>query len=172
MKNIENKNRTYETLNNIIEISNNDIIQDLKSIIDEKDIKNKFNLILDITDKKGIINNDEITLIYKIDKNIKSIKIFDSEFVNNNKNICKIIHENKETELKEYINVESEKEILEIKLKGINQIANANKMFYECSSLLSIPDFFRWDLSNINQKLEMFKGCNKLSLIIPETLLE
>ena len=172
MKNIENKNRTYETLNNIIEISNNDIIQDLKSIIDEKDIKNKFNLILDITDKKGIKNNDEITLIYKIDKNVKSIKIFDSEFVNNNKNICKIIHENKETELKEYINVESEKEILEIKLKGINQIANANKMFYECSSLLSIPDFFRWDLSNINQKLEMFKGCNKLSLIIPETLLE
>ena len=67
MKNIENKNRTYETLNNIIEISNNDIIQDLKSIIDEKDIKNKFNLILDITDKKGIINNDKITLIYKID---------------------------------------------------------------------------------------------------------
>jgi hypothetical protein len=49
---------------------------------------------------------DEITIIYKIDKN-DLIKIFDSHFVNNNKNNCKIIFEDKKYELQKYFNVKN-----------------------------------------------------------------
>ena len=86
MKNIDSQNRNFEILNNIIEISNNDILKDIKNILGENNIKNKFNLILDIIDKNKIFDDDEITLIYKINNNEKEIKIFDSTFVQNNKN--------------------------------------------------------------------------------------
>ena len=159
MKNIENKDRNYEILNNMIEINNNNVMKDIKYIAKEKNINNKINIILDITNKIGLKNNDEITIIYNINKNQKSIRLFDSEFVNNNKNICKIIYDNKEIELKENINIEGKNGKLEIKLKGISKITNANKMFYECKNFESIPDFFNWDLSNVNEMNDMFKGC-------------
>ena len=166
MKNIVNQNRNYQILNNIIEINDNDIIKDIKLILDEKIMKNKINLILDIIDKNEIFNNDEIKLIYKIDNNENKIKIFDSFFVQNNKNICKIIYDNKEIELTEFINIDSKKEKIEIKLKGFKNIINANKMFFNCKALISIPDINKWDLSNVTDKNEMFKGCNQ-SLIFP-----
>ena len=147
IKNVENQNRNYEILNNIYEINNNDIIKNMKYIAEEKKLKNKVDLILDITDKIGKINDDEITLIYKINKNNKTIKIFDSEFVNNNKNICKIIHENKESELKEFLDIDPKKEKLIIKLKGIKSIINISNMFYGCDALESMSDFIKWDLS-------------------------
>ena len=159
MKNIENKDRNYEILNNMIEINNNNVMKDIKYIAEEKNINNKINIILDITNKIGIKNKDEITIIYNINKNQKSIRLFNSEFVNNNKNICKIIYDNKEIELKENINIEGKNGKLEIKLKGISKITNANKMFYECKNFESIPDFINWDLSNVNEMNDMFKGC-------------
>ena len=70
-----------------------------------------------------------------------SVKIFGSEFVKNNKNNCKIIYENKEYELREYINIkDNKKEKIEIKLKGINNITNMGHMFAECKSLSSLPE--------------------------------
>ena len=167
MKNNENQNRNYEILNNMIEINNNDILKDIKCIVEEKNIKNKINLILDIIDKNEIFYDDEITLIYKKNKNENSIKIFDSDFVQNNKNICKIKYNNKEIELKEVLNVESNNKKIDIKLKGIKKITNANKMFYECKNLILLPDIMKWNFSSINEKNEMFEGCNEC-LIIPE----
>ena len=93
IKNFDYVNRNYATLNNINEISNNDIIKDIKRIVEETDQKIKFNLILDINNKYYLNNNDEITLIYKVGNNDIYIKIFDSEFVKNNKDNCKIIYE-------------------------------------------------------------------------------
>ena len=43
---------------------------------------------------------DEITIIYKLD-NRKTVKIFDKNFVEINKDKCKIIYNNKEYELME-----------------------------------------------------------------------
>ena len=169
IQNVDNKNRNYELLNNIFEITNNDIIKDIKTIVEEKNIKNKFNLILEISDKIEIPNKDEITLIYKINNDDKRIKLFDSEFIENNKNLCKIAYNNEEIELKEYIEVDPKDEKLMIKLKGINKIINASKMFYECPNLESIPDIIKWDLSKVTEKNDMFKGCNE-SLIIPNLL--
>ena len=169
ISNIDNKNRNYEILNNIIEISNNDVIKDIKKIIEEKDSKIKFNLILDISDKIELTANDEITLIYKINNNEQKVKIFDVDFVNNNKDNCKIIYNHEEFELKDYFDVDKNNERLEIKLKGINKITNASKMFYECSNLESVPDIINWDLSNIIEKQDMFKGTSE-NFIIPKSL--
>ena len=84
----------------------------------------------------------EINIIYQINKENKEyIKIFGNKFVENNKNICKMIIDNKEYEICEKYNIKKyNKNKLEIKLKGINNINNMSNMFIHCSSLLSLSD--------------------------------
>ena len=50
------------------------------------------------------MNHDEINIIYKV-KDDNEIKIFGHDSVERNKNKCKIIYEEKEEELKEYMKV-------------------------------------------------------------------
>ena len=80
---------------------------------------------------------DEIIIRYKINKNEKEIKIFDTDFIKNNKDKCKIIYEDKEYEIKEKWNIDDniKNEILEIKLKGINNITEMSYMFAGCPNL-------------------------------------
>ena len=73
----------------------------------------------------------EILLVYKT-KGEDKVKIFGDKFVNNNKNICKIIYESKEYELQEYIKNSSNKTTLELKLTNINDIKDMSYMFYHC----------------------------------------
>ena len=65
-------------------------------------------------DKKMSNDEIEIEIIYNYNK-VNPLKIFGSEFVKNNKNNCKIIYENKEYELQEYINNKDDKEKITIK---------------------------------------------------------
>ena len=169
MKNVEKPNRSYEMLNNMYKINNNDVMKDIKRIVGENNLKNKINMIYDIIDKEENFDNNELTLIYKINKDDKEIKIFDSVFVKNNKNICKIKYENEEYELTEYFKVDSKNEKLEIRLKGFKNIINANKMFYGCKALISMPDIIKLNLLNLRDKSEMFYECDQ-SLNIPEFL--
>ena len=83
----------------------------------------------------------EINIIYDIKKR-NNIRIFGHNFVENNKNICKMIIDNKEYEIaKEYnINKNNNNNKLKIILKGIDNVTNMNEMFYGCSSLSSLPD--------------------------------
>ena len=141
IKNVENKNRNFEILSNIYEINNNDFMKNLKYIAEEKKIKNKVELMLEITEKIGKINEDEMTLSYKINSNENSIKILDSEFVNKNKNFCNIIHDNNVFELKENFDTGPKKDKIIIKLKGINNVSNISNMFYGCTTLESMSDF-------------------------------
>ena len=174
INNIESKNINYEILNNINEIINNNEIQDnINSIIKEKNINEKFNNIFDIykkMSKKNLEENNEILIIYKINKNENSIKIFDSTFVNNNKKLCKIICEGKEYDLHEKFNLQNfhlNKDFLEIKLKGIINITNMSYMFSGCSSLSYLPDISKWNTSQINYMHYMFSGCSSL-LSLPD----
>ena len=169
MKNVEKPNRSYEMLNNMYKINNNDVMKDIKRIVEENNLKNKINMIYDIIDKEENFDNNELTLIYKINKDDKEIKIFDSVFVKNNKNICKIKYENEEYELTEYFKVDSKNEKLEIRLEGFKEIINANKMFYGCKALISMPDIIKLNLLNLGDKSEMFYECDQ-SLNIPEFL--
>jgi len=66
VNNYNEKERNYEILNNINEMINNIIINDIKKINNEYDIKIKFNNILDIYNKKNI---NEIKMKIKIEKN-------------------------------------------------------------------------------------------------------
>ena len=93
--------------------------------------------------------------------------MFGSNFVdNNNKQKCKIIYNNIEYELQEYLNDIDKKNINDkiiIKLKGIKNITDMSYMFSGCYSLLSLPDISKWDISNIIKMTYMFDNCELLS---------
>ena len=75
------------------------------------------------------MSDNEIDIIYNI-KNKTKINLFGSKFVENNINLCKIMINNKEIKLRPSIDFKKKqsKEILEIKLLGINQITNMSCM--------------------------------------------
>ena len=107
-------------------------------------------------------DNNEITIIYKIEPDREYIKIFDSTFVKNNKDSMKIKYEEKEYELNEFFNIKDckNKEKLEIKLFGINNIKSMKNMFKKCSLLLSTPDFDKIDTTNIKSFSHLFDKCS------------
>ena len=161
INNINNKNRNYEILSNINIIDNNDIIKDLENIINDEDIYSKFNNILNMYNKMTSKNDDEIKLIYN-PNNENKIKIFGKNFVKNNKDNCKIIINGKENELQEYV-PNNNKDFIEIKLKGINNIIDISYMFSGCSSLSNLSDFSNWNTSNITKMKRVFYDCSSLT---------
>ena len=109
------------------------------------------------------MNEKGVTIIYKIE-NYKRIKIFGLDFVNNNKNNCKIKVEGKILGLQEYYEIQQDIEnnnqiknnnTLEIILIGINKIIDMSYMFYRCNLLLSLPDISKWNVENVT-KYEMY----------------
>ena len=95
----------------------------------------------------------EINIIYDINKKVEfiegkenNINIFGSEFVKNNKNICKMIIDNTEYEIiDKYDTKDYKNNILKIKLKGINNVTDISDMFNCCSSLLSFTRYFKME---------------------------
>ena len=105
----------------------------------------------------------EINIIYDINDENK-IKIFGSKFVANNKNICKMIIDNKGYEITDHYNIKSKNDKkLKIKLKGINNVTDISYMFFGCSSLSSLPDISKWNSNNVNNMSYMFDRCSSLS---------
>jgi len=181
------EDRNYEILYNINEIKNNIKIKDIDEIINNNNINNEFNNIINIYNKmintniikkdnnnnnidnkvnnnKDNDNVDEITIIYKINKDDIKIKLFGQDFIKNNKDKCKYIYENKEYELEEYFKLSnSNKDKLVIKLKGINNVTNMSDMFSGCLSLSSLPDISKWNTNNVTNMSCMFSNCKSLS---------
>ena len=165
--NINFKQRNFQSWYNQKFIINQ-INDDIKGIINEINYDNNFSKILKIYEQiefKKKIKND-LLIRYKIKENEKNLKIFHQKFVENNKNHCKIIYDNIENELSEYINIDNVKNIknniVEIKLTGIENITNANCMFFKCTSLISVPDISEWNTKNITNMSCMFSGCSSL----------
>ena len=102
-------------------------------------------------------------IIEYIIKKKNRIKLFGELFIKNNKNNCKIIIENKEQEIVEYLNVNENDKILKIKLKEIKIITNMSYMFSDCESLKSLPDISNWNTNNVTDMSRMFSGCSSLS---------
>ena len=94
----EDKYRNYEIFMSLESIKKNSIIKKIRSINEISTENKKIGEILKIYEKMNF--EDEITIIYNIN-NEEKIKIFDKTFVENNKNLCKMIFENKEFELTE-----------------------------------------------------------------------
>ena len=79
--------------------------------------------------------------------------------------ICKSGEElNKDKEIYNYSeNIIYNKEIDNYKRK--TKISSMNEIFSNCSSLISLPDIFDWDTSNIIDMSKIFYNCRSLSFI-------
>jgi len=51
---------------------------------------------------------------------------------------------------------------LEIKLKGINNIISMHNMFFDCKLLESLPDIHYWNTSKVIDMRFIFYNCNSL----------
>ena len=161
------ENRNYHIIENIDTVKKSDFIDDINKLYKEKIFINKLYYLSNIINK--INSKNEITLRYKIFDENESIKIFDSEFVNKYRNICKIIYKDKELELVDYFKpyklTKEDGNILEIKLTGVNKITDMSSMFYSCTSLVSLPDISDWNTYKVNNMSKLFKGCSLLSYL-------
>ena len=74
-----------------------------------------------------------------------------------------MIIDNKEYEISEKYNIKNyNKDKLEIKLKGIDNVNDMSYIFDGCSSLLSLPDISKWNTNNITDMSDMFYECSSL----------
>ena len=97
------------------------------------------------------------------------VKLFGQQFIQNNKDKCKIIYKDKEYELVEYLD-EIEDEYMNvdlaiIKLKIISEINDISFMFNECNSLISLPDITNLNCFNITNMCGMFSRCETIKSI-------
>ena len=166
------KKNYFENINSIEDLDNDS--NDSYSIINNS-IKNDKILNNNLINN----NNDEIIIQYKINNSIfnnifgSDIKIFGQTFVDNNKEKCKIITDEKEEELKSIIKskdiIRKDNNILNIKLKGINNITDISFMFEGCNSLLYIFGIKNWNTSKVNNMSHMFADC-KENKYLPEEI--
>ena len=94
-----------------------------------------------------------IEIIYKPnEKNEDKVRIFGENFINNNKQKCSIIYNEKEYQLKEYFeeidDSYNHKDQIILKLKIISQIMDISYMFYECNTLFSFSDILFFNNDN------------------------
>ena len=126
----------------------------------ERNIENnKINILI-------LEKNNYITAIYNINEN-EYLLILGYVFVEHNKNNCKIVYNNTEHKLCEKININEikDKNILKIKLIGINDISDASFMFSQCNSLISLPDISKWNTINVTNMSNMFQECSSLCIL-------
>ena len=181
---------SYQNLDEIIltlEKKKFEYPKDYKLIENTKTNINMFGNIYAIKIKKNFqkdvhpinkINKDEIIIRYKINY-LYTLKIFDSEFVKNNKKHCKIIFNNIEQDLVDILqikynynfmnNYELTNKYIEIKLKGMENITDMSYMFYKCSNLLSVSNISNLDTSKVKNMSCLFYDCESL-LSLPEIL--
>jgi len=161
----------YESLNNILNFKMDKLMKEVDDFLYQNNL-NKIKNIINRYENK--IN--ELTIIYNRDKS-SVIKLFGSEFVENNKGKCYLLINNKITELieriiyKNYYN--NNERIIKIRLienktyslfSGYyNSITDMSYMFKGCSSLLSLPDISNWNTNNVTSMRCMFSRCSSLS---------
>ena len=106
-----------------------------------------------------------IDIIYIIPINDDKIQLFGAEFVEKNKNRCKIIYKNREEPLKQFhklTNEDKKSSILTIKLKGLNLVTDMKNMFRFCKYLQKLPNISRIDTSRVIDISRMFEKCDNL----------
>ena len=173
---INNKNNINDKICGILELSNNineeniennnyNILENIPIKIEVNKIKeeNNFNVIND----NNFLNKgkNEMTINYNINNNQNIIKLFDNNFVKNNKDKCYLIINNEKKELKEFYNInDNHSNTLEIKLCECESknITSMYSMFDGCSSLKSLPDISEWDTIKITDMRYMFHDCSSL----------
>ena len=149
---------------------------DLSNWINNYNIENM--LIFGFSFSKSFINyfnssfgkkyKKRIIIEYIIDEKDEKIKLFGSEFVENNKEKCILIINENIYKLSEYINrkeIKIKDKKFRIELIEIFNVNNMSYMFNDCSSLLSIHDISEWNTNNVNDMSYMFGGCSLLEFL-------
>ena len=131
--------------NNIIIISKND--------------KSKFMFHKNfLKEKKEIYKSKKvISMSYRFNPKTNLIKILGNEFINNNKEKCKIIMKNKIFKLKKFIQFKDKSNIkstVKVKLIIFANLFNISMMFNNCVNLQKITYFFM----NENKKFNDISG--------------
>ena len=156
---------TNDNNTNNININSNKKIKDnlhLKSL-SSKNNKKKLQSCSNILNNFSLSNNI-MTIKYLI-KEEKKIQIFGRDFVKKNKGKCKIIINNTEQELYQYLDTKNLNGIksIEIKLIEIKTITDMSKMFSNCIWLYALPDISKWDMSLVTNMSFMFSCCLSLT---------
>ena len=129
-----------------------------------KDENEKCNKGIFIKYPINLFNKKIFTLSYKLNPNefnyFYKRRIFGEKFVENNKDKCIMIINDKEYILSTDINKAIIKnESFEIKLKEIETITDMSYMFSNCENL---PDISKWDTFNVKNMSYMFSNCENL----------
>ena len=166
MNNIDNYNYNFMfCIDPVNEASGSPILNTNHDVIGihMKDIEGNYlhEYIRDFYEMESIKKNpkDEITIIYQIIKEFdKEIILFGKNFIDNNKDKCKLIIDGKEQDLIECIDNQNYNKLFDfkgeyteiiIKLKGIKNITDASYMFKNCVALIALPDIGKWDTSKV-----------------------
>ena len=114
---------------------------------------------------------DKIEILLKYINNNKQteIKLFGNKFIENNKELCYLIIDDKRNDLIEYLKLghTKKKEELQIKLiiKDEKKFTNMSYIFHECTLLLSLEVISKMKLVNITDLSHAFHGCLSLNKI-------
>ena len=110
---------------------------------------------------------NQMTIIYKINPKNPRIKLFGHKFVENNKNKCKIIINDKLQDIIEHFTITDQIQYnnneLIIKLIETSKIIKMNSIFSDCKSLISLPDISDWDFKDVIDMSTMFSYCENLT---------
>ena len=159
----------YKMIQNMKSINIEETINDINLINKNDNIINQFHDIMNLTQRMKYA--DELTFVYKVKSEYNNVKIFNEEFVKNNKDNCSIIIDGKNQELSEHININEKmrkKGYLEIKLKGNKTITNMSHMFCrgikedDRMLLWQIPDISKWNTTNVTDMSYLFCCCENL----------
>ena len=151
-----NNNKIFELIklsfgNNIIQLNYN------------KNKKEFSKANLEIINFKIYLEKNIGKMKYKSIDIFEEIKLFDKIFLLYNIKRAKIIINNKEYTLKEYIF--NKKQVLKIKIKFLDNIIHLNSMFSGCISLLYVYNFQNLNTKYTKTICKLFKDCSSLLYI-------
>ena len=150
--------KNYETINNVINFNLEILNKDINNYFMNETLKKRMIYLVNIIDR----NINQMEIIYEINKDKNELKIFDSKFIQNNKN-CLMIIDNRINEVKENHIINDKRKNLKILLFNYKVNNDMSYMFYKCKQLSSISDISKWITNTVINMSYMFYGCKKLS---------
>ena len=169
LQNIRNRNIFYDNifLKTLKSINNNDEklnnIDYLKKVLQIYNYINSANNPEKINeDLPRIFSRNEMTMKYIVkEKGInKKVKLFDSVFVDNNKDkLTLFINGKEERQLMEFFNNSSNKDEIIVKIVEKKPVTNMSYMFNNCKNLVAINSK-KWDTFNITNMESLFQLCS------------
>ena len=164
-KNIETINLSHNSINKVdVNKINDNAFQNVKEInLDGNNgIRDEIKEIKEILQLNQKIRKGEGCMLkYKIEG--EETKIFGNDFVSHNVDNCIIYINRKKCELCEIYKKEKiDKDIINVKLIFQESIDDISNIFDGCTSLISISDISKWNISNVTKMNRLFNQCHSL----------